>query len=82
MKHLIPLVIGMALALSIEARAEPVSLEACKRMNKQIERYDTFRRHGGSAAKMESWKKSRASLEEKFRTGDCRKYGEAVRKAS
>lgn len=81
MKQLIPLVIGMAMALSFDAHAAPDSLDACKRMRAQIERYDNLRRHGGSITQMESWKKSRANQEEKFRTARCKKYGKAVRKA-
>ncbi len=55
-----------------------MSLEACKRLQSEIERYDDLRRKGGSASQMESWKKSRAKLEDKFRAGDCRRHGRAV----
>jgi hypothetical protein len=83
MKQLITLVFGMALAFPFAAHAKPEeSLEACKRMRAQIERYDTLRRHGGSITQMETWKKSRANQEEKYHTARCRKYGKAVRKVS
>jgi hypothetical protein len=84
MKQLIWLVIGMTLAFTFDARASqpgPDSLDACKRMRAQIERYDALRRHGGSTTQMESWRKSRANQEEKFRSARCKKYGKAVRKA-
>jgi hypothetical protein len=82
MKQVIPLVIGIALAISFEVQAEADSLAACKRMRAQIERYDSLRRHGGSITQMESWRKSRANQEEKYRNARCKKYGKAVRKAS
>lgn len=78
MKSLSLFAIVFALSFPTGASADPMSLEACKRLRSQIENYDDLRRKGGSSAQMESWKKSRKRLEEKFRAGECKRHGRAV----
>ncbi|MEZ5570663.1 MAG: hypothetical protein R3E64_01460 [Halioglobus sp.] len=79
---LLSLLVSTLFVFVQEARSEPMTLEACKRVKQQIARYDDLRRHGGSITQMEAWKKSRAKQEDKFRKGKCKKYGKAVRKGS
>jgi hypothetical protein len=80
MKH-ITCILVLALWFHCPAgvQAQSLSLERCKGIREKIERYDVLRRKGGSAAQMDSWRKSRAKLEERFRQGNCRKYGRSVR---
>lgn len=80
MKQWVALLAAAALAASVDAFAEPDTLDACKKMRARIEHYDSLRRHGGSATQMESWKKSRVHLEEQYRAARCRTHGRAVRK--
>jgi hypothetical protein len=73
-------IIAMILSLIFSAAtiADPMPLDACKRLQSQIESYNDLRRKGGSGSQMESWKKSRKRLEEKFRAGECKRHGRAV----
>ena len=77
---LCPLALGVSLVFAVEAQSAPMALDACKRINDQIARYDSLRRRGGSITQMEAWKKSRALQQDKFHKGGCRKYGKALRK--
>lgn len=54
--------------------AQDASLEQCQSLNDRIERYTALRRKGGSASKMEGWKKQLRRAEEKFREKGCRAY--------
>ena len=74
-------IVVLALWLNCPAgvQAQSLSLESCKSIREKIHKYDVLRRKGGSAAQMDSWRKSRAKLEERFRQGKCRKYGRSLR---
>jgi hypothetical protein len=71
--------VALCLHCSTGAQAQSLSLDSCKSIREKIEKYDVLRRKGGSAAQMDSWRKSRAALEERFRLGKCHKYGRSVR---
>ena len=59
--------------------AQEASLEQCQALNDRIERYTALRRKGGSASKMEGWKKQLRKAEEKFREKGCRAYRRELR---
>ena len=66
------------LSLCFSVSAQEVSIEKCQRLKDHIEYYDGLRRKGGSAQQMESWKRSRADVEDDFREYHCRKYGKKL----
>ena len=61
------------------ADAQDASLEQCQALKDRIERYTALRRKGGSASKMEGWKKQLRRAEEKFREQGCRAYRRELR---
>ena len=69
------LVAFLVLPYSSGLLAQEISLGTCQQLTNQVEKYTKLRRSGGSAAQMESWKKSRQRYEEQFRRSDCYKYG-------
>lgn len=44
----------------------------CLQYQKKIDHYQRLRRHGGSGAKMESWRKSRQKYKDLWRSANCR----------
>lgn len=79
------IVVSIALALllaPVTARAtgaEEASLAQCQALKDRIERYTALRRKGGSAARMEGWRKQLRSAEEKFSEKGCRAYRRELR---
>lgn len=67
------------LLLPVHAVAQELSLAQCQNLKSQIEKYTKLRKGGGPVSQMESWKKSRRLYEDKYRKGDCYKYGSALR---
>lgn len=75
--------IGVAITLvilSTDAVAQDVSLQQCKSWYNKIEHITDLRRAGGSAKRMDSWKRQRRAYEDKFKEANCRRYGKKVRK--
>tara|TARA_B100001540_G_scaffold296839_1_gene298888 strand:- start:8381 stop:8629 length:249 start_codon:yes stop_codon:yes gene_type:complete len=75
------LAVGLALALAAAspASAQEASLQQCQSLKERIERYTALRRKGGSASRMEGWKKQLRKAEARFRELDCRAYGRELR---
>ena len=69
----------LLLLLPLRADAQELSLAKCQGLKDKIEKYSKLRRGGGSASQMESWKKSRRIYEDKYRDGDCHKYGNKIK---
>ncbi len=63
-----------ALGISSSGMAQDLSLEKCRQLKDQIEHYTKLRRAGGSASKMDRWKRLRADKQGAYDQGDCRKY--------
>ena len=61
------------------ALAGQASLESCRTWQGRIDHYTELRRDGGRVAKMERWKRSRDGYQDKFRRGNCRRFGSKVR---
>lgn len=56
-------------------------LERCVYLSKKLERYTRLRRAGGSAVRMESWRRTRERYASEFRELRCHRFGRALRKA-
>ena len=65
----------LLLWLAPPAHAQVLSQPECQQLQDRIEKYTSLRRSGGSARQMESWKRSRKYYEDRFRKGDCYKFG-------
>jgi hypothetical protein len=68
------LTLALALGISSSGMAQDLSLEKCRQVKDQIEHYTQLRRAGGSASKMDRWKRLRADKQAAYDRGDCRKY--------
>jgi len=55
------------------------SLQECQVLKDRIDRYTDLRRGGGTASKMDAWKRSRTRAEEEFRELDCHWYGSRLK---
>lgn len=69
----------LAPVMAPTADAQEASLEQCQALKDRIERYTALRRKGGSAARMEGWRKQLRSAEEKFSEKGCRAYRRELR---
>ena len=67
-------VLVFALGISSSGLAQDLSLEKCRRLKDQVEHYTKLRRAGGSAAKMDRWKRLRTDKQEAYDQGDCRRH--------
>ena len=70
---------GVAIALLVYSMASPGSAEQatlarCQAIKDKIDHYTQLRRAGGSAAKMDRWKRARRANEEAFDRQRCRSY--------
>jgi hypothetical protein len=61
-------------SLSAPGSAEQSTLAQCQAIKNKIDHYTQLRRAGGSAAKMDRWKRSRRAKEEAFDRQRCRRY--------
>lgn len=59
--------------------AQSASLDDCQKLKERIEKYTELRRGGGSAERMDAWKRSRTRAEEMFRENDCHWYGNELK---
>ena len=76
MNTLKTIVMGVGVLLwAHSASAQEISLSDCQNLKDRIEQYDALRKRGASAQQMESWKRSREDLKDKFRRNHCRKWG-------
>lgn len=64
--------------LSQSIQAEERSLQSCKWLQQEIEKYDQLRKRGGSAQEMERWRQSRDDLKRDFKDGDCKRWGDQL----
>lgn len=79
MKNASMAVLGCALVFSPCPQAQDIPLERCKYLQEKADDYTRLRKRGGSASKMEAWKRARRKYEDQFREAGCYKYGTAVR---
>ena len=79
MKRISTLIVLICVHCSGIAFAQTMPIEECKRIQERIEHYNDLRRKGGSSSQMDSWRASRKKWEDKFREGECKKHGNAVR---
>ncbi|MEQ8802534.1 hypothetical protein [Haliea sp.] len=63
-------------AISQEADA---SLDTCRQLRDRIERLDARRKGGGSAQKMDQWKRQRQVYKDQFDALRCRHWGSQLR---
>lgn len=55
------------------------SIETCRQLQNKIERLDARRKNGGSAQKMDQWKRQRQSYKDQFAALKCRHWGNRLR---
>ncbi len=55
------------------------TLETCQKIRDRIEHYTNLRRAGGTASRMDRWKRLRREQEDAFERRDCRRYGSELR---
>ena len=67
-------VLALALINTPAAIGQAASLEKCQSLKDRVDRYTVLRRKGGSAGKMEGWKKQLRKAEAKFREEGCHQY--------
>jgi hypothetical protein len=73
------LAIGVLCSLLSQAiQAEECSLQSCKWLKQEIERYDQLRKRGGSAQEMERWRQSRDDLKRDFKDGKCKRWSDQL----
>lgn len=74
-------VTGALLLLSMlsQASAADPALERCQQLKSEIEHYDRLRRKGGKGSEMDSWKRSRRTLEKAFRAQGCHYHRRALK---
>ena len=60
------------------ASAQDLPLEECQKIQDKIYYYNDLRKKGGSAERMEEWKREREIYKDKFRDNHCRKYGKKI----
>ena len=72
-----PLLVLVMLLLfhHIEGHAREQSRDDCSKIQQKIDHYTELRRGGGSVAQMESWKRKRQEYKDRFRRGNCKRYG-------
>ncbi len=63
----------------IDAHARERSRDDCSKIQQKIEHYTELRRGGGSVAQMENWKRKRQEYKDRFRRGNCKRYGRVAR---
>jgi hypothetical protein len=67
--------LSLLLALDATAARPPdKTLERCRFLTGKIEHYTQLRRGGGTASRMESWRRTRARYEEEYKQLRCYKY--------
>jgi hypothetical protein len=72
---MLPFLLALLLAFDLQAAPPPdKTLERCRYLSAKIEHYTRLRRAGGSANRMESWRRSRARYEAEYRELRCYKY--------
>jgi len=54
--------------------AKKASLKTCRKLKSKLDKYTELRRRGGSAAKMDGWKRARKDAAEAFRKQRCHKW--------
>jgi hypothetical protein len=64
--------------MSQYAQAEERSLQSCKWLKQEIEKYDQLRKRGGSAQEMERWRQTRDDLKRDFKGGDCKRWADQL----
>lgn len=64
----------LVLASPQAASSRAATLEECQSMKDRVDHYTVLRRKGGSAGKMEGWKKQLRKAEAKFREEGCHRY--------
>ena len=75
MKTTVIVALGFTFAvISPVTLAQQKSLEQCRKLQLNIEKYDELRQQGGSGSQMDAWKRNRRALEKQFRAGGCRYY--------
>ena len=61
-------------SLSAPGSAAQITLAQCQALKDRIDHYTQLRRAGGSAARMDRWKRARRAKEEEFDRHRCRRY--------
>lgn len=61
------------------AREPDASLDTCRQIKEKIERLDALRKGGGSAQKMDQWKRRRQVHKDEFDALRCRHWGNQLR---
>jgi hypothetical protein len=68
------LCLALVLAHSPRVAADDISLDQCQKLKDKIDHYANLRRAGGSASRMDSWKRSRRKKQEVFNEKECWRY--------
>ncbi|MEQ9463667.1 MAG: hypothetical protein RJQ10_08400 [Haliea sp.] len=61
------------------AQEADASLETCRQLQQKIERLDARRKGGGSAQKMDQWKRQRQVYKDQFADLKCRHWRNRLR---
>lgn len=69
----------LALPAHTQAQSDEARLKECRKLNERIEHYTSLRRRGGSASRMEGWKKQLRKHEARFRDIDCSDFRRELR---
>ncbi|MCB1843286.1 MAG: hypothetical protein KDI09_10020 [Halioglobus sp.] len=69
----------LALPTGAQAQDDEARLKECRKLHERIKHYTGLRRKGGSAARMESWKKQLRKHEARFRELDCSDFRRELR---
>ncbi len=61
------------------AQEASASIETCRQLQEKIQRLDALRKGGGSAQRMDQWKRQRQSYKDEFDALRCRHWGNRLR---
>lgn len=68
------LIVIFCCCLATPALADQATVKQCQRYIDQAASYEAKRRHGGNAAQMDTWKQKKRDYDQKFFSGNCKKY--------